>query len=205
LLEGAALPILACVVEGEGDEQSLPLLIRRIALDRDPPVYIEVFVSKRVGREKLVNEGGIESAVEQAALDGGPDAAILVLLDADDDCPAILGPTLLDRARKARPDRQVSVVLAKREYEAWFLAAAVSLRGLRGLPADLNPPNDLEGIRDAKGWLDRRMPYGRKYSETADQPALTQLFDLAEARQADSFDKCFREISRLIGALTIKT
>lgn len=89
-----------------------------IALDRDPPVYIEAFVSKRVGREKLVNEGGIESAVEQAALDGGPDAAIPVLLGADDDCPAILGPTLLDRARKARPDRQVSVVLAKRKYEA---------------------------------------------------------------------------------------
>jgi hypothetical protein len=196
---------LACVVEGEGDEKSLPLLIRRVARDCDPPVYIDVFISKRVGREKLVNQGGIENAVEQAARDGGRDAAILVLLDADDDCPATLGPALLDRARKARPDRQVSVVLAKREYEAWFLAAAISLRGHRGLPKDLNPPHDLEGIRDAKGWLGGKMPRGRKYSETADQPALTALFDITEARRADSFDKCFREISGLIAALTIKT
>jgi hypothetical protein len=197
------MPILVCVVEGQGDEQSLPVLIRRIAWNRDPPVYVEVFISKRVGRDKLVNVGGIESAVEQAARDGGRDAAILVLLDADDDCPATLGPALLDRARKARPDRQVSVVLAKREYEAWFLAAAVSLRGRRGLPDDLTPPYDLEGIRDAKGWLGGKMPHGRKYSETADQPALTELFDLTEARQAGSFDKCYREISRLIAVLTV--
>ena len=197
------MPTLACVVEGEGDERSLPLLIRRIARDCNPPVYIDVFISKRVGREKLVNQGGIENAVEQAARDGGRDAAILVLLDADDDCPATLGPALLDRARRTRPDRQVSVVLAKREYEAWFLAAAKSLRGQRGLPEDLDPPYGLEGIRDAKGWLGSKMPHGRKYSETADQPALTVLFDLIEARQADSFDKCYREINKLIAALTM--
>ncbi len=90
MLESTDPPILACIVEGQGDEYSLPLLIRRIALDRDPPVFIEVLVSKRIGRDKLVNAGGIEQAIEEAALDGGRDAAILVLLHADDDCPAAL-------------------------------------------------------------------------------------------------------------------
>jgi len=35
-----------------------------------------------------------------------------------------------------------------------------------------------------------------------DQPALTALFDLQQARTADSFDKCYLEIVRLIAALT---
>ena len=39
------------------------------------------------------------------------------------------------------------------------------------------------------------------YSETYDQPALTALFDLEQARQADSFDKCYRDIVRLLNEL----
>ncbi len=37
------------------------------------------------------------------------------------------------------------------------------------------------------------------YSVTLDQLALTGLFDLHEARRADSFDKLFREVGRLFG------
>jgi hypothetical protein len=95
-----------------------------------------------------------------------------------------------------------AVVLAHREYEAWFLAAAESLRGQRGLPADLAPPADPEAVRDAKGWLRSHMPRNRKYSETADQAALTELFDLdlAQSRSA-SFATCYQEIERLLRAL----
>jgi len=97
-----------------------------------------------------------------------------------------------------RDDVTVSVVLAKCEFEAWFLAAAESLRGERGLGHDLVSPGDPEGIRGAKEWLRGRMT-GATYSETLDQPALTARFDLDAARRADSFDKCFREIRRLLG------
>jgi hypothetical protein len=41
------------------------------------------------------------------------------------------------------------------------------------------------------------MPDG--YSETLDQPAFSSVFDLSEARRADSFDKFFREVGRLFG------
>jgi hypothetical protein len=47
----------------------------------------------------------------------------------------------------------ISVIMAKLEYEAWFLAAAESLRGKRGLPSDLKITADPEYICDAKGWL----------------------------------------------------
>jgi hypothetical protein len=40
-----------------------------------------------------------------------------------------------------------------------------------------------------------------KYREVLDQPALTALFDLSAARRADSFDKCFREVERLLSEL----
>ena len=93
-------------------------------------------------------------------------------------------------------------MLAHQEYEGWFLASAESLRGRRGLPSDLLPPDAPEAIRGAKEWLRQRMPKNRRYAETADQVALTGAvdFDLARSR-SDSFDKCYREIERLLRTL----
>ncbi len=46
-----------------------------------------------------------------------------------------------------------------------------------------------------------RMESGRKYVETIDQPALAATFDLEMARRADSFDKYYGEIIRLVKEL----
>jgi hypothetical protein len=132
-----------------------------------------------------------------AALKARPRGGVFVLLDSDDDCPAELALSLLDLAKSAGMGLPVSVILPQREFEGWFLVAAESLRGRRGLPLDLAPPRNPEQIRAAKEWLRERMP-GRVYSETIDQPALAQLFDLNQARAAKSFDKCYRELQRLI-------
>jgi hypothetical protein len=51
-------------------------------------------------------------------------------------------------------------------------------------------------VRGAKGWLNARMPRG--YSPTIDQPALTAVFDLEQARTAPSFDKLIRELTQLL-------
>ena len=50
------------------------------------------------------------------------------------------GPVLLRRAQAIRADIDFFVALAHREYETWFIAAAPSLRGLSGLPPDLDSP-----------------------------------------------------------------
>jgi hypothetical protein len=156
----------------------------------------------RVARDQLLQAEGLERYLQLAASKTGGEGAILILLDADDDCPKELGPSLLQRATAARGDIPLGVVLACREYEAWFLAAAESLRGRRGLPADLEPPPDPEAIRAAKEWLARRCTGPTKYSPTADQAALTAVFDLDVARgRSPSFDKCYREIERLLGLL----
>ena len=135
----------------------------------------------------------MERAVALAAGRAGPHGGILVLLDADDDCPAELASDLLRFAEHSRPDRSIRVVLAKAEYESWFLAAASSLAGHRGIDEAASPPPDSEAIRDAKGWLSARMPPGRRYRETLHQAALTARFDLDSARAAPSFDKMWRE------------
>jgi hypothetical protein len=92
----------------------------------------------------------------------------------------------------------VAVVLAKREFESWFVAAAESLAGRVGLPADLQAPGAPESIRGAKEWLTERMLGSRSYSPTLDQPVLAREFDIATAVRADSFRKCLREITRLL-------
>lgn len=130
---------------------------------------------------------------------GGTDRSfILLLFDADEDCPAKLAPRLLAQAKKVRSDRRFGLTVAKSEYESWFIAGAESIRGQRGLSESLERPENPETIRDAKAWLKRRSRKGA-YSETVDQPALTAVFDMASARKhSASFDKFCRDFERLI-------
>ena len=125
---------LASIVEGHGECEAVPILVRRIAQTLDVALTVSVHPVLRVPGSRLAKQGEIERTVELAARKNAGQGAILVLLDCDDGCPTEDAPALLKRATTARPDLHVSVVLAKREYEAWFLAAAESLRGQRGLP-----------------------------------------------------------------------
>ena len=189
---------LGCIVEGHGDTRAVPVLLRRLQQQANPSLYLNIPRPFRAGRYKLVKPGELERIVELVARGLEPPRAILVLIDAEDDCPKELAPELLKRAQRARPDIPSGVVLAKHEFEAWFLAAIESLGGRRGLNDKLPAVPDPEAVGGAKGFLTRNMPGSRAYSETLDQPALAALFDLQLARQrSDSFDKCCREVERL--------
>ncbi len=191
---------VAAIVEGHGECEAVPVLIRRIALTIEPGFVPTVLSPIRVPASRLLKTGELERSVELAARKLQGNGGILVLLDCDweDCCPAIEAPVLLNRARKIRPEMAISVIFAKQEYESWFLAAAASLRGKRGLADDLQIPENPEKIRAAKEWLSRHMPQGRNYAETMDQAAFTSQFDLEMARHSDSFDKCFREVRAML-------
>jgi len=188
---------LGVIVEGHGDVAAVPVLVRRLCGQGFPSLDLQIRKPYRATRYGLVRPGQLENVLEVVAGKLPPPRTVLVLLDADDDCPAELGPDLAKRAAAARPDVAVGVVLAKREFEAWFLAAIESLSGHRGLRAGLPPVDQPESIRDAKGALQRCMEPGRTYSERLDQPALAGVFEIELARRADSFDKCCREVQRL--------
>ena len=186
---------IASIVEGFGEVEAVPTLIRRFA-HLNGRYDVVAPRSFRVPRDRLLRAGVLERVVQQAANEAGPDGRIFILIDADDDCPATIGPLLLARAMQARPDRVSRVVLAKSELESWFLAAAASLRGVHFLPRDLEAPPDPESIRGAKEWLSTKM--NGTYRPTVDQTAFAAQFDLAQARAAPSFDKCYRELTRLL-------
>ena len=195
---------IAPIVEGHGEREAVPVLLRRIAEHHGLAELLAVERPIRRPRSALLRPGELERAVELAARTVAPDGAILVLIDSDDDCPAELGPQLLSRAKHTRDDMPLAVVLAKREYEGWFLAAAESIRGKRGLAPDIVAPAEPEQVRGAKEWLARHMVADHTYSEALDQPALTAIFDLDAARRTGSFDKCCRDVLRLIQECAVR-
>ena len=192
---------IGCVVEGKGEVEAVPILIRRVAAMHCPEIFPVVSTPVRFSRNKVLKTGELEHAVGIAAQRIQRQGGILIILDSDDDCPAELAPTLIHQIAPVFRKMPIAVVLAKYEFEAWFLAAAESLRGKRGLKNDINPPDNPEAIRGAKEWLYQRMKTGYTYREKRDQPALTALFDMEQARQADSFDKCYRDIVYLLEEL----
>jgi hypothetical protein len=196
-MSGPAVTI-ASVVEGDGEVRALPKLLYRLAREAAVP-NLRVPTPMRVPRGKLTAPGGLERAVGAAAQRVGAVGGVLVLLDADDDCPAALGPALLGRAHATRPDVRACVVLANREFEAWFIAAAASLAGAHGFSANLAAPSDPEKIRGAKEWLGQRKTDGRPYKPTVDQGPLASAFDLAVARSGSpSFGKFCRDVQYLL-------
>lgn len=144
-------PVVACIVEGHGERQAVRLLVRRIAESFSAPVYVDVPPAIRITRTKLVRLGELERAVKlarshvvESQVAGG---GVLVLIDADNDCAAQLGPQLLARARSVAGATPVEVVLAVKEFEAWFLAALTSLRGQRGIRSDAEALSNPESVR----------------------------------------------------------
>lgn len=86
------------IVEGHGDVQAVPLLVRRIAQELG---VFELVVGRpiRTPRCKIVRPGELERAVDLALRKGGRDCKILILLDAETDCPAELVPQFLTRVQ----------------------------------------------------------------------------------------------------------
>ena len=148
---------------------------------------------------------GIEHYVS-AALGYRPDA-IVVVLDADDECLARgsgngLGPELLGRARAVANNTPLAVVVANREYEAWFLASLTSIRTEGLLPKHTRLPNPLapERPRDCKGLIAQLLDC--PYEETVHQLALTRgvTFSPRAKFRSPSYGKLLRDLERLVKA-----
>ncbi len=189
---------IAPIVEGHGEVQAVPLLLRRILEQTAPDACLRVNPPLRVKAGSFINDKEyFAKYLELAARKAKPheNGSVLILLDCEAGCPGELGPRLTSKAKEVRSDVPVMVALAYREYETWFLAASRSLRGVCGLPLDLEPPPAPESLRDAKAWLSARMSVG--YNEPNDQPSFTDRFSFEEASVVPSFRRFHRKIASL--------
>lgn len=184
---------IATIVEGDGEVAALPILLRRMAAEWAPAALVNPLQPIRVRRDRFIQKDEeFRRQLLLASAKSGADGWILILLDADDDCPARLGQVLYQRALQHVPHRRVSVVLANRELEAWFIAAASSLNGARGFSTAPDQAIEAEVPRDAKGWLRERMK-GGTYNPLLDQPAFAARFDL---QQAFDHSRSFRKLCK---------
>lgn len=185
---------IATIVEGDGEVHALPVLLRRLLEWKPAPVFVQPLPPIRVRRDRFLNrEEEFRKQLLLAAAKCGEQGWILVVLDADDDCPATLGADIYRRAQQHVAHRRLSVVIANREFEAWFIAAAQSIDGYRGFRLPLGATVDAESPRDAKGWLRGNME-GGAYRELLDQPAFSAMIDLQQAfDNSRSFRKLCKE------------
>ena len=101
---------IAAIVEGDGEVEAVPVLLRRYAELGGWPGRLQVHPVIRQPASKLLKVGELERHVELAARKLGGPGGIFVLLDCEDDCPATLGPELLGRVRQARGDLPTTLV-----------------------------------------------------------------------------------------------
>lgn len=150
------------------------------------------------GRSNLTKTGGIERFFRYAAQRHD---AVLIVVDADEDCPVRLARGLANRIRALGPAVPSAVVAAKSAFEAWFLADLESIAGRRVkgrvlIPASARRPDGPDEVRNAKSALIALTARGTTYKETTDQPALASMIDPGLIRERS------RSFRRLLGAVS---
>ena len=193
LAVGLTVVTIASVVEGFGEVTAFPVLLRRLAQRRG--LSVVVTEPHRIGRPDMLIPARILAATRVQLARCRGHGGVLVLLDADDDCPmelhAIMQPALEGLGL-------VQVVAAKREYEAWFLAGFSSLSMHPLISPGSMTPADPERPRDAKGVFNTLL--NGKYRETVHQAKFSAQLDLDEAEsRSRSFRRLVRAVDVILG------
>lgn len=182
------------IVEGHAEVEAAPVLLRRLLAEAQ---CFGVGVGRPIRRKQAEfrSREPVQAAVRLAFLQ--PEcAAVVLLFDGEDDCPKELAEKVRAWAKEASGRVPCDVVIAYREYETWFLAAVESLRGKYGIRMNATAPDNPEAKRDAKGALEEFMPADRAYSETGDQPGMSDAFDMGLAYRRN---RSFRKLVKAMG------
>lgn len=192
-MSAASVPVIATIVEGHGEVAALPVLLRAVAVHLGRQVVVPT--PFRQPRAKLVLASELDKAVRFVGQKVSGAGGTLVLLDADDDCPVALRGMLSSSPSVARGP--VEIVVANREFEAWFLASISSLRGHVSVADDASWAADPDEPRDAKGRLERQMV--ESYKETRHQPAFCARIDVdAALTRSRSFRRFVHAVETLL-------
>lgn len=191
--------MIATLVEGQSETESLPVILRRFQ-ESTSAFHVQVARPLRVKRNKVTKEGELEKSAKLVLRTRQPVKAILLVLDADDDCPRDLAGRLLERLQSVFPSGHCSVVVANRELEAWFLGSVESLKKAGLVRVGSTIPPDPEIVRGAKEMLSSLAV--NSYSEVDDQPRFAAQFSFEEAAaHCRSFQKLEKEVRKMFGML----
>ena len=206
---------LVFLVEGEGDLQAIPTLAKRLLKDCfGPDCELRVGLkSIRVGN--LANLAGHHTEtwlrfLQLALKIRQRVAGIVLVLDGDTKwttdlagnkirfCPGMAARSLATEARKMGGGGvfSVAIVFACPEFESWLIAGRGGFAG--HLKPDIDPPVDVEKIRDAKKWL--RLARQDGYRPTIHQLELAKLADLDGMRSLRSFSRFEKTLKLLVKA-----
>jgi hypothetical protein len=187
------------IVEGYGEVEALPLVLRRLQ-EVAESYHLKIGRPIRRKRAELVAEQQVKRAVRLAL--GQPDCVgVLIVFDSDGDCPAEVGPQVQRWAQNEAVEVPCQVVLTHHEFEAWFLGALESLRGVRRIFDTAVSVAEPEAIAGCKERLCDWMPTHQPYSPAVDQAALANAFSLAAAhRTCRSFRKLVSAFGNLASA-----
>ncbi len=205
---------IASIVEGQTEQGCLERLLQRTwkeLLGRDE--RIQVLEPFRAPRDKLIHspsdliniiEQSLQKLYAKAKHDPAAIRLLLLLLDAEGDCPAAHAPRLLESACKiVPPDVSISCVMPKRMLENWIVAGASTLGGINNLPIPLPDRDRFEELNGA-GWLKEQVRSTnkmRKYSKVVDTIEFINKMNLNECRaNSPSFDKLCRELEKQVPA-----
>ena len=196
------------IVEGDGDAAALPGLVIRILAERYGRSDVLVAQGKR-GVVKANGRQTLERRLDKflGHAQNRPDcAAVLIVVDADDDCPVELAARLAERCSRIGGRFPVQIVCAQRSYESWFLASLATIRGRHGIPDTATLPADAENMPDPKRWLTKQMPPGQVYKPTTHQPSLSGAIDPCLAhRKSRSFRRLCHALEQLVDAMDSPT
>lgn len=188
------------IVEGHGEVEALPVLLRRIAGECFGIWDVPLLRPGRYPANRLLQrENGVwlpgpdfTKAGQHAHNEGA--TCILTVLDLDDDCPKEVHESLIPVLAGATGLNPSCLVFAKCEYEAWFLASCETL-----VNNILPYPGDPEAVRDAKGELERHLQLEFPYDERTDQPRYSSLVNLVAAHgRSRSFRKLVKDFRHLL-------
>jgi hypothetical protein len=196
---------LVLVVEGKGEIEAAPALLRRILWELFERFNFSTIrpISSR-GRFRLLKQGGLENFLAAAAAVEGC-KGILVLLDAENehrDCPPSLALELSQRAQNVRLQVPVVIVCAVCEYESWFLASMHTIAGKYDIDPSASFSGNAEETCSAKSWITSQMPPGRIYKETIHQVKMTFDLDLDHlSANVRSFQRLLHAVDELLTAI----
>lgn len=193
------MKLLLPIVEGQGDMQAVPVLLRRI-LENHGHADVKVLPPHKRGdlpKIKANFENYFKIAIKE-------NAAIICIIDFDCAtcvCVAEEAAQLHLRAEAIYPGKPFKVAFMVKEFETLFLAEPdATLRVLKEIQKSTAFPENPEAIRGAKEWLSKAMPSGYAYKETVHQVKLSAAVDLNRLRSSSaSYRHLEKSVLSLVG------